>query len=34
MKEDARRAVTRAAHQRRDSRDRKLRRDVSHWVSK
>lgn len=34
MKEDARCAVMRAAHPRRDSRDRNLRRDVSHWVSK
>lgn len=33
MKEDARRAMMRAAHPRCDSRDRKLRRDVSHWVS-
>lgn len=34
MKEDARCAVMRAAHLRRGSRDRKLRRDVSHWVNK
>lgn len=34
MKEDARCAVMRAAHPRRDSRDRKPGRDVSHWVSK
>lgn len=34
MKEDARCAVMRGAHPRRDSRDRKLRRDISRWVSK
>lgn len=34
MKEDARRAVMRTAHPRRDSRDRRPEKDVSHWVSK